>query len=389
MSSASQKNLLLQPFRAAFGNNNGLSFSLNSSSVKWSAAFVPPESFTAAKLWLNFQTRTGTNGQYTFRIETDDGTGKPSGTLAWTNATVSATPSASGWAGPYTLTAAGAIAPGTTYHLLAAQDVTDASNFLAVKENGQLYIDASGLPSGDGMPFCAYALRFNGATWSVGAGSPCFSITDSAGTTGFGQVFDSSGNTTVTNTAWAGAKFTTLAPMTVWGCSFSTLSSTTAGACAAKLIDSGNNVLATGTIPAGPWRFITGRIPQIFVFDSPVSLAIGTYRVVVKDPSGVLRFEYASCANSTLKAFKPGGSAYTYTAGTSSNGTASPTSWTDTDSQLPPFSLYASASNGDVAPAVTDVKSGVTYTIAGSTVTGTYAGSGGSGRLVNGGLVTA
>lgn len=337
------------PFDFDGGGNIGLSFSLNNTTNKWSAGFAPSEAFTLAKVAIYINTETGTSPQYRLRIETDSG-GRPSGSLAWANATVNFTATTTGWQSLQTLTASGAVSIGTLYHLLCEPVGTpDASNFIAPRENGQMTL---GAPAHSVGLIASWSNRYTGS-WASGSGAPCFALGNSDDSYIVGQVCDTSNLYTITNTAWKGLKFVAPCAMTVWGCRFQKVNSTSAGAVALKLISSGNSVLATATLPDTYWDVNTSRGDKdLFVFDTPVALTAGnTYRIVAKDPSGNQRFDSPQCTSATLKVALPGIGTHMLTEGTSSDGTASPTSWTDSDDEMCYVELLGSsvASGGGTA----------------------------------------
>lgn len=323
------------------GGNTGLSFSLNSGTNKWSAGFIVSESITLAKLAVYIHSENGTSPAYTWRIETDNGSGRPSGTLAWTDATVDVTVTASGWTSLQSLTASSAITPGTIYHFVIqpSGSAPDGSNYVAIKENGMTALSA---PTGSAYLPC-YSNRYNGS-WSNGSGAPVFVLSDSTSTVMFGNVADTQNVYTFTNTAWKGFKFTAPATMTAWGAQIEKLNSTSAGTVSCMLIDSTNTIRATGSIPAGFWDVNTARADDLFIFDTPYQITSGeTYRVVWKDTAGQQRTDVLACGSSTFKSLLPGAGDLIFTEGTSSDGSASPTSWTDSDDEIPIVGLWGSS----------------------------------------------
>lgn len=314
--------------------NNGLSFSLNNTTNKWSAGFVPSEAFTLAKVAIYINTETGTSPQYRLRIETDTA-GRPSGSLAWANATVSFTATTTGWQTLQTLTASGAVAIGTMYHLVCEPVGTpDGSNFIAPRENGQMSNAANPAAQSIGL-LANWPNRYTGS-WAHGSGAPCFALANSDDSYIVGQVSDATNVYTITNTAWKGMKFVAPWSGPLWGVRFQKLNSTSAGAVALKLISSGNSVLATATLPATYWDVNTARGDKdLFVFATPYTVTAGdTYRIVAQDPAGNQRFDAIQCTSATLKSALPGIGVHMLTEGTSSDGTASPTSWTDSDDEM-------------------------------------------------------
>lgn len=347
MALTNYRRISLFPTDYATAGNSGLSFSLNNTTNKWAAGFIVSEAITIAKVAFYVHSETGTSPAYDVRIETDDGTGRPSGTLAWANASANFTVSAAGWTAELSLTASGAVSPGTLYHLVVQPSGTpDGSNFIAMRENGMaiggMVSAANGVLGISGYLPC-YAQRYTGS-WANGSGAPVFVLANSDGSLRMGQVMDNSNLYTITDTAWKGIKFVAPATMTVWGACINKLNSASAGAVAAKLIDGSNNILATGTIPAGYFDVITHRQIDLFVFDSPVEITQGdTYRCVWKDPAGNQRFDASQCTSATFKAIKPGTDQYMLTEGTSADGSASPTSWTDSDDEEALFVLHGSS----------------------------------------------
>lgn len=324
----------------AAANYNG-NFAIDAATDKAAIGFIASESFTLAKVDLYVHNEVGTSPAYDIRIETDDGAGRPSGTLAWANATATFTATTAGWIGLQTLTASGAIAPGTLYHIVIQPNgVPDAINHIAIK-------DAPGPISPTAGPQNIYSVseRYTGSWSNPGFG--IFVLSNSDSSVMIGQPYYVEMSTlTVTNTAWKGVKFTAPCNMTVWGCVFYCLNSTSAGIVSAKLISSGNSVLGTADLPAAAMDLATARgfSSRILVFSSPISLTAGeTYRLVLKDTAGNQRIEGGATSSAYKTLGGVGGDAH-LTEGTSSDGTASPTVWTDTDTSFPGFLLMASES---------------------------------------------
>jgi len=314
----------IQPTYSNFGSNENLSSPLDTSSKKYAYAFIPSESMVLNKVAFRLLSITGTPVAYNIRIETDDGAGRPSGALAWTNATAQVTPTASGWITETALTATGTINVGTIYHMVIQANVDPTSNYISVQENA--IMPAGG--SGGNLTY--QTARYDGASWTTRSSGVFVLVSNATIPIRMGQVIHAGGVYTITNTVWYGMKIIAPVTATLWGCGIGKLNSTSAGIVSAKLINSSNTVLSTASIPAGWWDLNTGRDnSDLFIFDIPTVLAAGeTYRIVWKDTTGNQRIEYHECA-STYQDIKPGGPDYIYTTGTSSDGTASPTSWTD------------------------------------------------------------
>ncbi len=331
------------------GGNSGLSFNIDATGEKWAAGFIASESFTLAKVAVYIHSENGTSPAYTWRIETDNGSGRPSGTLAWANATVDVTVTAAGWTALQTLTASSAIAPGTLYHFVIQESgvAPDASNYVAIRENGQMSIPAASGSNGEAGYLACYASRNSGG-WAAGSGAPVFVLSNSDSSVMIGQVSDAGNVYAPTNTAWKGVKIVAPASGTVFQAAIEKLNSTSSGAVACKLIDGSNNILTTGTISAGWYDVQTHRDYDLYTFDAPQSLTSGsTYRLVWKDPSAAFRFDAIQCTSATFKTLLPGIAVAQLTEGTSSDGTASPTSWTDSDDEIVKFRLeYSSISAG-------------------------------------------
>lgn len=320
------------------GGNNGLSFNIDATGEAWGAAFMVSESFTLAKVALYINSENGTSPAYIWSIETDDGAGRPSGSLAWANASVSVTVTAAGWTALQTLTASGAVAPGTLYHLVVRESgvAPTGVNYVSMRENGMIAPYSGYVP--------CYSSRRTGGAWAGGTGGPNFVLANSDSSVMIGQVMDNAQALTITDTAWKGLKWVAPFSGTLWGAAFGKLNSTSAGAVAAKLISSGNSVLKTGTNPAGWFDGYGTRDMDPFVFDTPYDVTAGeTYRVVWKDPAGQQRMDTIYCSDATFKAAMYGADQYALTEGTSSDGTASPTVWTDSDDELPKVELIFSS----------------------------------------------
>lgn len=310
------------------GVNFGLNYALDASGKKFDIAFVPAVDFTLAKVAFKIQAVTGTPVAYDLRLETDDGAGRASGTLAWANATAQlAAGAAAGWTSELSLTATGALDMATLYHLLiqANSDPTGA------------YINVNDTTLGITQDLYSnwQTLSYSGAAWA-NRYTPIFMLVSSDGTPErWGQPLDTDALTYVTNTAWRGVKFTAPNGMDIMGIKLAGLHSTTLGTLSAKLIDSGNNILATASVPPGLGDLITGvRANVVLLFPSLQTLTSGAvYRIALKDTgtNGWRTEEFYTSRTGTpdYSALKPGGSAYIVTYGTSADGTASPTSWTD------------------------------------------------------------
>jgi hypothetical protein len=345
-----QRSILIQPNAVNSGGNNSLSYALSDSTLKWAAGFAAPKAITLAKVAVRALSKTGTPVAYDVRIESDNGAGRPSGSLAWANATSQIpTNQAAGWTSELTLTSSGALTVGTVYHIVV-QPATDpaSANYINLHETGVMS-DLGAIVAGN-MTY--WASRYNGSAWSTGSGAPLFVCVADDGTTKFGDVFASTtldSVPTLTNTAWYGMKFVAPFTGTLWGAGFGCLDSTSATTVEAKLIDNSNTVLASAPLEAGVHDILTGRGNyKLFFFDTPTQLTAGqTYRVVFKDAAGAMRMDVFGC-DSTYQALKPGADQYVYTKGTSSDGTASPTSWTDNDAgEVADFTLmFSEASSG-------------------------------------------
>lgn len=309
------------------GTNFGIGTAIDGSTEKYAIAFVPGVDFTLAKVAFKIYSVTGTPVAYDVRIETDNGAGRPSGTLAWANATAQLASGASaGWTAELTLTASGVLDMATMYHMVIQPASDPAGAYISINETGE------------GAKFRPYNFMgefYNGSAWS-NLYCPIFMLVSSDGTPErWGQPLDSSALTYLTDTAWRGVKFTAPATMDIMGIRFGGATSTTQGLLSAKLIDSGNNILATGSLPAG-WGDLmgSGYTTVTLLFPSKQTLTSGqVYRIAMKDTgsSGHRILEYYTSRTGTpdYSALKLGGSAYITTYGTSSDGIASPTSWTD------------------------------------------------------------
>lgn len=320
------------------GGSTSLAYTLDSATKKCAISFQPSESFTLAKVAFKVVSKTG-SPTCSIRIETDDGSGRPSGTLAWTNATITGVAiSATGWQSEQSLTASGTVSPGTIYHVVIANDAaTPASNYFDFNDQ----VITSQITSGYGCPqyLTSVTASYNGSAWANRAG-PIFMLSDSGGTTKVGQPFDNTGFQTMSNTTAYGVKFTAPLSGSVAGVTLSSLPNTGIGDVTAKLYDNSDTLLGTATFKTGLNTLLSGRVLRWFPFDSgAVSITSGsTYRVVFNDSGSADRMEYATAPSSPdYTQIAPFAQAMQWTQGTTG-------SWTDTPGKLPLlFSLTVSS----------------------------------------------
>lgn len=333
--------------------NGGLSFALNDNGDWYAIGFISPETFTLAKLVLLFLSKTGTPVAYDVRIETDNGTGRPSGTLAWANATTQvAANQAAGETAQLTLTASGTITVNTIYHVVIKPNTDPANtNYLTIQHSS-----AESVCTFNGWTATS---TNSGVAWSNGNGPNPYIVLVSDTGAFYGHVHAPFSAGTLSNTVWIGAKLTAPVNMVVFAAVAQKLNSSAAGHVKARLIDSENTILAIGGIPAGFFDVMGGRQGDIYYFDTPAKIIKGrVYRVVWQDPNASQRFDYSgNYFSSTYNSLMPGGGNYVYTSGTSSDGTASPTSWTDTPSQeFNQFELVGSSA--DPIPTARNIRIG-------------------------------
>lgn len=342
------------------GGSTSLAYTLDSATKKYAITFQSSESFTLAKVAFKVQSKTG-SPTCSIRIETDDGSGRPSGTLAWTNATITGVAiSATGWLSEQSLTASGTVSPGTIYHVVIANDHgTPASNYFDC--NDQAITSQTNTGYGIQQYLTSLTASYNGSAWANRYG-PLFMLSDSGGTTKVGQPFEDTGIQTMSNTTAYGVKFTAPLSGSVVGVTLASLLNTGVGDVTSKLYDGSDNLLGTATFKTGLGTIIGGgRFSRWFPFDSgAVSITSGsTYRLVFNDSGSADRLEYATAPSSPdYRQIAPFAQAMQWTQGTTG-------SWTDTPGKLPVlFSLTVSS--------VSAGSSGISNRIIQATNIGTY-----------------
>jgi len=342
-------------FNSMRGNaNHALTFVLDAAGDWYAYGFILNESITLEKVAIRVKVKTGTPPDYDFEIQTDDGTGDPSGTLVDTNTSGTFTEASDitddAWTSEVALTANATLVAGTLYWMvLKGASAPDGSNNIAVNENSKYGVVANGAQFGhfslNGLTHFSKESTDSGTSWSVATGPGLFVLISSDGTPKtFGAVFNTSSTKTMSNTVWKGIKFIAPYDMNVWGMSITQRNSTSA-AVTGFLINSSNVIIATGTNSAGLYDVVTGRGMEVpDYFDEEQLIIQGeTYRIVQKDSAAAQRVDVMA-VESVYKTLMPWNGDAIYTEGTSSDGSASPTSWTDVDTQLPAMgALLASA----------------------------------------------
>jgi hypothetical protein len=319
------------------GNSVSTGFQLNGATLKFDTAFLPTQDITLAK--VNFKTTTITGSPTcTVRIETDTA-GRPSGVLAWANATLTGVAVTSGWQTEITLTASGSLAKGTVYHLVITNDhATPASNHFTV--NDQTLLNP---PSGADFWRSMWAVTssYNGAAWSNRNGAMFMLVSNDGTPVYMGQPVDTSSIQTLSNTTAYGMKFTAPFSCSVQGLVFNHLPNTGTTNVTAKLYDNSDTLLGTATLPTAVYT-IEGntRHGDYMVFDGgPVTLTSGSpYRIVFNDAGSSDRVEYVTAPTSPdYRLVSPIMQDWQWTQGTTG-------SWTDTTGKvLQGFGLVASA----------------------------------------------
>lgn len=314
--------------------NNGVSF-----------RFLAPDVRDIKSVWVNFSNAT-TPGTVRVRIETDDGTGKPSGTLYDANATVDITP-ALGWQNcvfatpPTTHLTAGAFfhivllttvaatgsqtlrgywaPPGGAYPLnaLSATDGTTRSNFA---ENGQ------------SVPVCAIVFSDN-----------------SEETCGF-AAFAASATFAVYGTRAFGAKLIVPAGVTL-SCDgvvmeLAALRNGTPDDLRARIFTSGGSLVSGASISLPKAGLVNASAKRIIGrFPAAVSLVSGTYRVVWDQVGNTSTSgNNWSFYSATHRANTLTPSYFTLT--TTTDITAGTVTWVDTDTDVPLIGLQANDASG-------------------------------------------
>lgn len=311
------------------GGNNGTNYQVDSATKKYAIAFVPTQTITLAK--VNFRT-TGITGSptCTVRIETNS-SGRPSGTLAWANATKTGVAVVSGWQTEIALTATGTLTAGTLYHLVISNDAgTPASNYFNVNDTSQLEGAANNsapyLLSGEHWP-----ASFDGASWTTrsGVGPIYMLVSNDATPVRLGQPVDGSSIDTMSSTTtYYGVKFTAPATGTISGFNFEHLPNGTP-TLTYRVYDSSDTLLASGSAPDGG-AVMSGRQHAYVTFGTSVSVTAGqSYRVVLSDSTGTDRLESISAPSSPdYRLIHPVLQIAQWTQGSAG-------SWTDTSGKLP------------------------------------------------------
>lgn len=319
--------VVLMPTNGSGGGNNGLTFPIDQNGDKWAIGFTPHRAMNLVSVRFRIHSVTSTPVAYNVRVETDNGSGRPSGTLVNANATATISAGASaGWTAVLTFAAAVSLSVNTKYHIVV-QPATDpaSTNFITMWENAQFYPAACG-------NVLSWLPQRNTGAWSTGNGAVFLLEFDDGGTTKrWGQVYNGAGVYSPTNTLWIGERFVAPSTFWCWGCTVGHLNSTSAGTVGARLIDNSNTILRSSDLPAQMFDTASFRGPEFIWHWDPILLTKGSiYRCVWKDSSAAWRIDNFTCDDTAgIKEYQPRYEEFQKTQGTSSNGTASPTSWTD------------------------------------------------------------
>ncbi|MBP3956339.1 hypothetical protein J8F10_13695 [Gemmata sp. G18] len=327
------------------GANMGLALALDTSAKRHAISFVPTETMTVAKVAIALGSKVG-SPTFAVRIETD-ASGRPSGTLAWTNATFTGQAMGSaGWTGEVSLVASGTVNGGTLYHVVTANDhgTPASNNFTVLDQAGQS-------PASLGLDRIAQWITagYNGTVWA-NRNAPIFVLSDSAGTVKIGQPFDTAGLATLSSFG-VGMKFVAPFSGALAGVEISHLPNTGIGTVSVKLYDAADTLLGTAPLTAGLIAVIGNvRHSVALLFDGgPVAITAGaTYRAVLSDAGNVDRVDFVTAPSSPVdyRTLLPVAQDYQWTQG-------SPGSWTDTPGKLPCYwGLIASSisTGGNSAP---------------------------------------
>jgi hypothetical protein len=308
-------------------NTNGLSTAIDASGEKFAFGFHSSDSFTLSKVAFRVHSITGTPVAYDVRIETDS-SGRPSGTLAWTNATGQLAAGTSTGIKEVTLTATGTINIGTRYHVVIQPNTDPASN----------YINIAGSNCGKGF-FSMNGAFYNGSSWSGANDARDFALISNDGTPLMISAWSDQGAPYLNNLTWKGLKVTMSDTVTMIGAclEFDSGIADSTGTLSVHVIDTSNNILESGSITAN-----NIGLPCVYL-DAPYELVKDTtYRIVWQDSSGALRYRSLFYDSSYVSGDPRRDYQNTY--GTSSDGTASPTSWTDASGKYDP-PMYIISSN--------------------------------------------
>lgn len=314
--------------------NGVTTYAMATLNVGWCARFTARDTRDIKTCYANFSA-SASPGVVTCRIETiDAATGKPSGTLYDANATKAITPAA-GWnAFTFdTLPTTGLVA-GTEYAIVLLTTTGGTTQTLRAYNVSDTSIPAYPgvvLTAADGTTRSNFAEVAN----AVAYGSIVFEddSEESIGMYG-GPV---RGSDTIYGTKAVGGKFTSVSTIMAAGVDVFFVPKTgSPGDTRFRLLDSSNNVLAARTVDKDSLANLNNR--SAFVpFNAPVSLAAGTYRVIM-DQNGA--GDASNCwtlyrATHRSSATVVSGMIATSTA----DYTASPPTWTDLATDEPAIAL--------------------------------------------------
>lgn len=264
---------------ACGGGNTAATFGMNTVNNAVSLRFVAQDTRDVKSVWLNWSAVT-TAGTVSVRIETDDGTGKPSGTLYDANASVSITPSL-GWQNcAFAVTPSTGLVAGNLYHVVVITTATQTGVSLRTNwapTNGGY--PANALTATDG----SVRTNFAETAISVPVGTVVFS--DNSEEYPDFAPFAGSSNFQVYGTRAWGTKLVVPTGVTLsvlGGMIEGALKNGTPASLRLRIFDTGNS-LVTGASATAPAVALTtaASTRRIFArFASAVSLAAGTYRAV-------------------------------------------------------------------------------------------------------------
>ena len=304
--------------------NFGLSYSLNSASLKFAISFIPTQTITLAKVNFSAASITG-SPTCTVRIETDS-SGRPSGTLAWGSATATGVSVSSGWQSEIALGATGTLTKGTLYHLVILNDNgSPASNYFSVGDQGGAD-DSATAGYSYMLAMMNFTSSYNGSTWSTRNAGLFMLVSNDATPIRIGQPFDSSNLFTMGSGTYYGHKFLSRVSGTLGGVLIGHLPNGTPNL-VVKLYDVSDTLLGTATWANTESTIVTGRSTFALFFDSASpTLAYGsTYRIVLNDSTGTDRIDYATAPSSPVdyRQVSPFAQDFQWTQGNTG-------SWTDT-----------------------------------------------------------
>ena len=282
-------------------------------------------------------------GQVTVRIETDDGGGKPSGTLYDANAVLTGqVPAAGVQSFTFAVLPTTARTVGTAYHLVIETTTGGTTQTLSshlIPTNPANY-PANALTSTDGTTYTA-----------VTNAIPICSLvydddTEGASLEGLYPYYTTANNN-IYGTNAAAIELTTQGTLTVNGidCACLDIAGTPAGDLRVRIFDSGNNTVANSTLTLDKDMFVSGKgFIAYYGSGSEPTLTAGTYKIVLDSSASA---NSSNCFN--VKRVTPLSTAAVTWMGTpnsTSDVTATPIVWTATSGSAIPLGLRISAITG-------------------------------------------